>query len=615
LPENLMKSKAPSAKSGGKASLPAAKKVRILKKEKTERLFEGLGVSPGIAIGPAYVRESGIVEVPAYAISPKLTDKEIGRFEAAVNQATRQLQSLKTKASTLPAATFEELGYLLDAHLHMLRGSRLVRGVEARIAKDKINAEAAVQAEIAKISKGFAAMDDAYLAARMEDIREVGTRLVRCLTKTPPLAFSTLAKGSIVIAEELSPADTALLDPDTVSGFATALGGPESHIAIMARSMVIPAVLGVPGLISGIKSGDQIIVDGNVGTLIVNPSPGILNEYKQKREAQKRIERQLAKLKKLPARTRDGTEIRLHANIELPREQKNVLDCGAEGIGLLRSEFLYMNRDDLPGEEEQYKVYRNLLKAMKGRPVTVRTLDLGGEKLVSTLGEHLLPSANPALGLRAIRLSLKIPELLIAQVAAALRAGAHGPIRILVPMVSGVSEIRQVRRIVKGVAQRLKRRKVEIADPLPPLGIMIETPGAALSADALADLCDFFAIGTNDLTMYTLAIDRGDEQVAHLYNPLHPSVLRLIQFTAAAAERSGIPVSVCGEIAGDPRYVALLLGLGIHELSMSPASLLRIKQRIRTIDMDAARRLAAAVMEQTDPGRITTLLDDFSALA
>ena len=610
-----MKSKAPGAKSRKKTASQAAKKERALKREKAERLFEGLGVSPGIAIGPAYVRESGIVEVTEYAIPPKLIDKEIGRFETAVNQATRQLQSLKTKASTLPAATFEELGYLLDANLHMLRGSRLVRGVEARLARDKVNAEAAVQAEIAEISKGFAAMDDAYLSARMEDIREVGTRLVRCLTKTPPLAFSTLAKGSVVIAEELSPADTALLDPEKVSAFATALGGPESHTAIMARSMVIPAVLGVPGLISGIKSGDQIIVDGGAGTLIVNPSSRTLSEYKQKREAQKRAQRQLAKLKKLPARTRDGTDIHLHANVELPRELKNVLDCGAEGVGLLRSEFLYMNRDDLPGEEEQYKIFRDLLKAMKGRPLTVRTLDLGGEKLASALGEHLLPSANPALGLRAIRLALKIPELLTVQVAAALRAGAYGPIRILVPMVSGVSEIRQVRRIVKRVAQRLKRRKVKIADPLPPLGIMIETPGAALSADALAGLCDFFAIGTNDLTMYTLAIDRGDEQVAHLYNPLHPSVLRLIQFTAAAAERSGIPVSVCGEIAGDPRYVALLLGLGIHELSMSPASLLRIKQRIRTIDMDAAQRLAAAVMEQTDPGRITTLLDDFSALA
>ena len=580
-----------------------------------ERTLEGLGVSSGIAIGPIHVRESGAVEVSEYCIQPKHLDSELARFSEAVKRTRRQLLKLKSKAQTLPEATAEELGYLLDAHLHMLEGSRLIRGVEDRISGKFLNAEAAVQAEISEIGKGFAAMEDSYLAARMEDIREVGNRLVRSLTKSPPTAFSTLPKGSIVVTEEITPADTALLDPSRVAGFTTTLGGPESHTAIMARSLMIPAVLGVPGLLSGMTSGEVMIVDGDAGILVINPSPATLEKYKRRRKELERAHKQLARLKELPAETRNGTKIDLFANIELPREIKNIKDSGAKGIGLLRSEFLFMNRDDLPGEQEQFDSLRKLVTAMKGRPVTIRTLDVGSEKLATSLGGHLMPATNPALGLRAIRLSLKIPELLSTQLAAILRAGAHGPVRILVPMISGVSEIRQVRRIMRSVAGKLKRRKVKIPDPLPPLGIMIETPGAALAAESLARLCEFFAIGTNDLTMYTLAIDRGDEQVAHLYNPIHPAVLRLIKFTTAAGGNAGIPVSVCGEIAGDPRYTALMVGLGIHELSMAPASLLKVKQRIRSLDVAAAQRLVHAVMEQSDPGRISALVDDFNALA
>ena len=580
-----------------------------------ERTLEGLGVSSGIAIGPIHVRESGAVEVSEYCIQPKHLDSELARFSEAVKRTRRQLLKLKSKAQTLPEATAEELGYLLDAHLHMLEGSRLIRGVEDRISGKFLNAEAAVQAEISEIGKGFAAMEDSYLAARMEDIREVGNRLVRSLTKSPPTAFSTLPEGSIVVAEEITPADTALLDPSRVAGFTTTLGGPESHTAIMARSLMIPAVLGVPGLLSGMTSGEMMIVDGDAGILVINPSPATLEKYKRRRKELERAHKQLARLKELPAETRSGTKIDLFANIELPREIKNIKDSGAKGIGLLRSEFLFMNRDDLPGEQEQFDSLRKLVTAMKGRPVTIRTLDVGSEKLATSLGGHLMPATNPALGLRAIRLSLKIPELLSTQLAAILRAGAHGPVRILVPMISGVSEIRQVRRIMRSVVGKLKRRKVKIPDPLPPLGIMIETPGAALAAESLARLCEFFAIGTNDLTMYTLAIDRGDEQVAHLYNPIHPAVLRLIKFTTAAGGNAGIPVSVCGEIAGDPRYTALMVGLGIHELSMAPASLLKVKQRIRSLDVAAAQRLVHAVMEQSDPGRISALVDDFNALA
>ncbi|MEQ9608997.1 MAG: putative PEP-binding protein, partial [Kiloniellaceae bacterium] len=316
-----------------------------------------------------------------------------------------------------------------------------------------------------------------------------------------------------------------------------------------------------------------------------------------------------------PAKTRDGQHVGLQVNLELPRELNQVSESGAEGVGLLRTEFMYMNRNDLPGEEEQYQVLAEIVKAMQGRPVTVRTLDIGGEKLATSLGEQLGESANPALGLRAIRLSLKEPQLLRPQLAAMLRAGVHGPLRILLPMITTPGEVRAVRKELDKTARRLTRRGVAIADPLPPVGVMIEVPGAALAADSLSQVADFFAIGTNDLTMYTLAIDRGEERVAHLYNPLHPAVLRLIQFTVEAALRARIPVSVCGEIAGDPRFTALLVGLGVRELSMTAKAVPRVKSRILSIDMHTAGRRAMMIMEQVDSGRIAALLDDFNETA
>ncbi len=579
-----------------------------------ERVCSGLGVSPGIAIGPAHVVEAGYIDVPEYAIAEDAVAAEQERFAAAVAKSQRQLRKLKEKSATLHGTAAEELGFLLDAGLQMLTGSRVVRGVERRIAEQHVNAEAAVRAEIIRVAESFAQLDDPYLAARADDIREVGDRLVRNLTQTPYQAFSRVPEGSIIIAEELTPADTALMDPQLVGGFATAIGGTESHTAIMARSLGLPAVLGLADLAGAVRNGDTVIVDGSAGRVVLRPKPATLAEYERRRQEFARAARQLAGLRRLPAVTLDGTAVALLANVELPRETEAAAAGGAAGVGLLRTEFLFMNRPDLPDEEEQHQALRAILKAMDGRPVTVRTLDVGGDKLAAALDLHP-GGANPALGLRAIRLSLKMEELLESQLAAILRAGAHGPVRILLPMVSTVAETRQVREILVAVARRLKRRGVRIADPLPPLGVMIEIPGAALAADALAQVSDFFAIGTNDLTMYTLAIDRGDEQVAHLYNPLHPAVLRLIQFTTEAALRARIPISVCGEIAGDPRYAALLLGLGIRELSMAAASLPRVKQRIRSLDLLAATRFARQVMDQSDSGRIAALLDDFNSLA
>ncbi len=580
-----------------------------------QRVFEGLAVSPGVAIGPAHLRDSGEIQVLEYKVPVAKVSAEKARFQAAVGRAKRQLAKLKSKAETYHGAAAEELGFLLDAHLQMLGSSRLLSGVEQRIGETRQNAEAAVMAEIAEIAQAFDQMDDAYLQARGEEVREVGLRVVRTLSDQKLTDFSTLPRGSIIVAETITPADTALMDPAQIGGFATVLGGAEGHTAIMARSLGLPAVLGVADLMVGVKTGETMIVDGSSGLVIVNPKDSVLADYQRRRRALERAAKALARLRDVAAETRDGERVFLQANLELPREVGQAVAVGAEGVGLLRTEFMFMNRDDLPDEEEQYRALKEIVEGLAGRTVTVRTLDVGGEKLASALGGTLGEAVNPALGLRAIRLSLTEPKLLETQLSAILRAGAHGRLRILLPMITSVAEVREVRKMLTNLIRRLKRRRVKIADPPPPLGVMIEVPGAALAADSLARVADFFAIGTNDLTMYTLAIDRAEERVAHLYNPLHPAVLRLVQFSIEAALRARIPVSVCGEMAGDPRFTALFLGLGVRELSMTVNSLPRVKSRILSLDLQAATRRVSVIMDQFDTGRIAALLDDFNALA
>ena len=577
-----------------------------------ERVFIGLGVSPGVAVGVAHPHEWGHVTVPEYCLPRDALAGELLRFEHAVSAASLQLRKLQDKASDLSGAAGEELSFLLEAYQQMLGESRLVRGVKRRILGEHLNAEAAVQNEISQIVQGFASMDDPYLAARIEDIREVGRRLVRHLTHDHPMKpFALLPNHAVILAEELSPADTALLNPANVAGMATAMGSTASHTAILARSLGLPAVVGIPAVVGTLRPGAVVIVDGSEGKVILNPTPATLAHYRKKRADYLRRRRALNLLRRVPAETQDGININLMANLELPSEIEAVLTSGAMGVGLLRSEFLYLNRDDLPDEDEQYQTFRTIIERLEGRPLTIRTLDAGADKTAPALGSFT--GANPALGLRAIRLCLKRPDLLDTQLAAILRAGAHGPVRILVPMVCSVSEVVAVRSALLKVMADLRARNIPIASPPPPLGIMIEIPGAALAADVLARHSDFFAIGTNDLTQYTLAIDRTDEQVAALYNPLHPAVLRLIQFTAKAAERARIPVSVCGEIAGHPRYTALLLGLGIRDLSMASNSIPQIKQRVRSLTLDATERRVNEIMAQSDSGRIAELLDSFNA--
>ena len=580
-----------------------------------EHRLSGIGVSPGIAIGPAYVGEHGELPVNEERIADAGLAAEQARFAEAVAVSVKQLRKLKTRAAALPGSAAEEIGFLLDAHLAMLANSRLVRGVNRRIAETRINAERAIQLEIEDIGRSFAAMRDPYLAGRIDDIRVVGTRLIRNLIKRPFASYPAVAAGAVILAEEVTPADTALMDPRRIAGFAAEFGGPDSHTAIMARALGLPAALGVAALLDKAHSGAEVVIDGAEGIVIIDPSADTLAVYRERQQAFAREWRHLGRLRKLPAVTRDGVEIRLDANLELPVELDQALANGATGLGLVRTEFLFLNRDDLPGEDEQFDFYVGLVRGMDGRPITLRTVDIGGDKLPDALADAVTSeAANPALGLRGIRLSLRERRLLDVQLAAMLRASGEGAVRIMLPMVSTVDEIRRVREAMEQAARRLRRRGIRLPKALPPLGAMIEVPGAALAADALAGEADFFAIGTNDLIQYTLAVDRSDEQVAHLYSPLHPGVLRLIQLTVEAAVRRRIPISICGEMAGEPRFAALLLGLGLRELSMSPRNLPRVKQRIRNLDMVAATRRARAIMDESDSGRIAALLDEFNAM-
>src|SRR5271169_7267666 len=449
-----------------------------------ERRLTGLAVSPGIAIGPAHIVESGDLPVAENHVPQSEIEAERHRFAEAVAASLKQLQKVKAKAAGLPGSAAEEVGYLLDAHLAMLSNSRLVRGVDERIARTRINAERAVQIEIDEIAESFAAMRDPYLAARIEDIRVVGTRLIRNLIKKPYVPYSGVGEGAVILADELTPADTALMDPQRVAGFATQSGGAESHTAIVARALGLPAVLAIPALTEHARSDAMVVIDGAEGTVIIDPTPETIAEYEARRDALVVERRHLARLRRMPAATRDGVEIKLEANLELPVELDLAVANGAMGLGLVRSEFLYMNRDDLPDEDEQYAVFSALVRGMEGKPVTVRTFDLGGEKLARSLADLYPAPDNPALGLRAIRLSLQDRRFLDPQLAAMLRAAAEGPLRILLPMISTASEIRRVREAMEQVARRLRRRGLQLPKPLPPLGAMIEVPRPPAAARA-----------------------------------------------------------------------------------------------------------------------------------
>ena len=596
--------------------LPARLPPARLPPPGAERRLTGIPVSAGVAIGPVFGAAEPPVVVTRHRIQAADIQAETARLDQAIAQSRKQLLKLRARLGVLPEDSQAEIAPLLDAYLQMIGPSRLVRGARRRIAEGLVSAETAVADETDAIATALLEMagddDPAGQQRRAEEVREIGRRLIRNLTRAPFRSFSGLPEGAVLVSESLRPADAALLDPSRLAGVATDEGGADGHTAIMLRALGVPAVLGVAGLSQAARPGATIVVDGAAGTVVVHPSPTTLAAARRAVTAFARARQKLALLRRLASVTEDGETVELQANLEIPAELPLIAQCGATGIGLLRSEFLFMNRETLPDEADQYETYRSVIEAMGGDPVTIRVLDWGGEKDIEALqSEGVVPDVadhNPALGLRGIRLLLRETELFETQLAAILRASLAGPTRVLLPMVTTVAEVRAARDIFDRVVRRLRRRGERLPDRLPPLGIMIETPGAALSADALALEADFFAIGTNDLAMYTLAVDRGETDVAALYDPLHPAVLRLVQFATEAALRMRMPVSVCGEMAANPRLTPLLLGLGLRSFSMNASAVPRVKQAVRGLNIDDCVRFARRVMEQSDPARIQELI-------
>jgi phosphoenolpyruvate-protein phosphotransferase len=590
---------------------------------RVERLFLGIAVSAGVAIGPVF----GTTEPEPVITRQKIQASDIGaesaRLETAIVQSRKQLAKLRARLAVLPEESQFEIAPLIDAYIRMLGPSRLVRGVRARIEETLLSAETAVLSEadaigdaiMAQAEPSLSAEDLASLRRRADEIGEIARRLVRNLTRSPFRSFAGLPPGSILVAEALRPADAALLDPSRLAGVVTEEGGSDGHTAVMLRALGVPAVLGAAGLVHAMKPGDVAVVNGIAGTVTLNPSAVTMASARRAVTAFARERQRYSKLRRLPAITQDGEAVELQANLELPVELPLIVQSGAVGIGLLRTEFLFMNRETIPDEATQTESYRAIVEAMHGDPVTIRVLDWGGEKEIEALAvAGIVPEiadTNPALGLRGIRLLLRQPELLETQFAAILRAAMAGTVRVLLPMVTTVAEVRAAREVYERVARRLRRRGDRIPEKLPPLGIMIETPGAALSADALALEADFFSIGTNDLTAYTLAVDRAESDVADLYDPMHPAVLRLVQFATEAALRMRMPVAICGELAAAPKMTPLLLGLGVRSLSMNASAVPKVKQVIRSVEIDDCVRFARRVMEQGDPERIRVLVDGF----
>jgi len=573
--------------------------------------LEGVSLASGIALGRIHMVRRSLPDVTDELVTD--AEAEVARLEAAVAKGRRQLSKLKRKSTALPPAAAEEAAILLDAHMAMLSGSRLIRGAVKRIQERHENAAMAVCQEISSIGEHFATLEDDYLASRLNDIREVGARLIRNLMEQSYSAFGNVPPGHLIFAEEVTPADAALIDPDRIGGFATVFGGAEGHTAIMARSLGIPAVGGVPDLLDlPLTTETGCIIDGDQGIVIVNPGAETLASYRAAIDELHSERASLERLASLPAVTRDGEPVRLEANMEPRRGVEAAKRAGATGIGLLRTEFMYMNRTVAPDVDEQTEILSAMVEGMEGAPVTVRTLDVSPEKGALSIGASRVDANVSPLGLRGIRLARRYPQLLRDQFSACIRAAAHGPVRILLPMVTNADEMVWARGVLGEVIEAearlspLTEQQARI-----PLGAMIEVPAAALTADALAEEADFFAIGTNDLTQYALALDRAEEQVASLYDPHHPALLRLIQFAAEAGARARIDVSVCGELAGDPRFLPLLVGLGIRHFSMAPSRLPAIKRRVRTLSYTAAKALALEIMGQNDPTYIRDRLDEF----
>lgn len=558
-----------------------------------QREFAGIPAAPGIVIGPAFVFEVGHLSVEPHPIPAGRVEAEVERFRAAVEQTKRQIRQVRSQVEEQIDLAH---GAIFDSHLRVLEDPLLIDRTIEEIRSERLNAEFLFHRNLQRISALLAKIKDQHLRDRDADLNDVGRGVTHALMGQVRQHFSNLQRDAVLVAHELSPSDTAQMGHSNILGLVCATGGPTSHTAIMAKALELPAVLGIGEGVSEIASGDLVIVDGFEGRVIIHPTPETLSTYRRAKTRVDRRRRTMAKLRDLAAETLDGFRITLAANIELPEEVAHVLEHGGQGVGLFRTEFLFLNSPEPPSEERQAEVYSGVARRLKPAPVIFRTIDLGGDKFLSApdLGREL----NPFLGLRAIRLCLEQTDLFLTQLRAMLRASTRGNVHIMLPLISSVEEVRQARALFEQARQELLAEGVPVADHVP-FGIMVETPSAAICADALAHEVDFFSIGTNDLIQYTLAVDRVNERVAALYEPLHPAVLRLIRSVVVAAHREGIWCGLCGEMAADPEMTPILLGLGLDELSMSAVAIPRVKQTVRGLVLSECQQMVTEMLAKT----------------
>ncbi len=546
--------------------------------------MQGIPVSPGIIIGKAHLVDRSRVKILyQYLIDEKLVSGEVERFEKAIRMTEQQLQTLKNK---MPE-NVKEHSFILDSHLMILKDSMLRESTIRRIKEEKINAEWALKKSFHEIRKIFAQIDDEYIRNRIQDVESVSERILRNLSGEAQENLAEIRERVIIVAHDLSPADTTELNISKVMGFITDVGGQTSHTAIMAQALEIPAVVGLESATARISDGDLLIVDGSTGEVVINPDDAEIIRYQERQLQQKKYKSSIARISHLPAETPDGYRISIKANIEFLEEVTAVRDHGAEGIGLYRTEFLYLRSKGLPTEEELFNDYREVAEIMAPEPVTIRTLDLGGDKFTSDL--QIANEMNPAMGLRAIRLCLREPAIFKSQLRAILRASTFGRVQLMFPMISGLQEVLQAKEMLSTIRKELDSEGL-LYDENMPVGVMIEIPSAVTISDLLSRHVDFFSIGTNDLIQYALAIDRVNEHVAYMYQPFHPAILRMIQQTVQEGKKAGIKVSLCGEMAGDPLCIPILLALGLDELSMTARSIPLVKNIVRAIPLAQAQQ-------------------------
>ncbi len=570
-------------------------------------MFNGIGVSKGFAIGEAYVLHRNQVDVTARKLTKKQIPAECRRLRKAIKVAKAELL---TARDNIPKDAPSDISAFIETHILMLDDGLLSDTPVDIIKAEQCNAEAALQQQREALAKVFGSMDDEYLATRIDDVNHVIDAVLRVLDNGEVVTPAENWKGQIVIADDLTPADTVLMQHNGAAGFVTETGGQLSHTAILARSLGIPAMVGVHNIRQYVKSGETLTLDGKRGLLLAEPSDNMLKELRKQKKAFKQQQRDLNKLIDKPAITQDGVELNLFANIEIEEDLKALKRVNAAGVGLYRTEFLYLNRDALPTEQEHFKDYTKVLRSLKGAMLTIRTADLGADKDFSP--NHITTSGplahNPAMGLRGIRVCLNEPALFETQLRAILRASARGPLQILLPMLTTVAEVKQALAIIDSVKQSLTEEGIEF-DPNVAVGGMVEVPAVAIAADQFAQHLDFLSIGTNDLIQYTLAIDRIDDQVNYLYDPLHPAVLQLIKHTIDAGQQAGIPVTLCGDMASDTRFVRVLLGLGLSEFSMPPNSLLAVKHSLINARRVRVRKFCMALMKTSDAKEQESLLE------